>query len=45
MMANLVFNELTLIQSECGKIETRKTPNTDIFHAVYDFLTNAKLGL
>ena len=24
-----------LIQSECGKIRTRKTPNTDTFHAVY----------
>ena len=23
-----------LIQSECGKIRTRKTPNTDTFHAV-----------
>ena len=23
------------IQSECGKIWTRKTPNTDTFHAVY----------
>ena len=23
------------IQSECGKIRTRKTPNTDTFHAVY----------
>ena len=22
-------------QSECGKIRTRKTPNTDTFHAVY----------
>ena len=22
------------IQSECGKIQTRITPNTDIFHAV-----------
>ena len=22
------------VQSECGKIRTRKTPNTDIFHAV-----------
>ena len=22
------------IQSECGKIRTRKTPNTDTFHAV-----------
>ena len=25
---------LVRIQSECGKIRTRKTPNTDIFHAV-----------
>ena len=24
-------------QSECGKIRTRKTPNTDTFHAVYFF--------
>ena len=24
-----------LIQSKCGKIRTRKTPNTDTFHAVY----------
>ena len=23
------------IQSECGKIRTRKTPNTDTFHAVF----------
>ena len=23
------------IQSECGKIRSRKTPNTDTFHAVY----------
>ena len=23
------------IQSECGKIRTRKTPNTDTFQAVY----------
>ena len=23
------------IQSECGKMRTRITPNTDIFHAVY----------
>ena len=22
-------------QSECGKIRTRKTPNTDTFHAVF----------
>ena len=26
-----------LIQSECGKIRTRKTWNTDIFHAVLGF--------
>ena len=24
-----------LIQSECGKIRTRKTSNTDTFHAVF----------
>ena len=24
------------IQSECGEIRTRKTPNTDTFHAVHD---------
>ena len=24
---------LARIQSECGKIQTRKTPNTDAFHA------------
>ena len=24
------------IQSECGKIRTRKAPNTDIFHAVIE---------
>ena len=27
------FGLNTEIQSECGKIRTRKTPNTDIFHA------------
>ena len=27
-----------LILSECGKIRTRKTPNTDNFHAVYSCL-------
>ena len=27
------------IQSECGKIRTRKTPNTDIFHAVLTLVT------
>ena len=25
------------IQSECGKIWTRKTPNTNTFYAVFDF--------
>ena len=25
------------IQSECGKIRSRKTPNMDIFHAVFVF--------
>ena len=27
---------LVRIQSECGKIRTRITPNTDTFYAVYD---------
>ena len=27
---------LVCIQSECGKIRTRKTPNMDTFHAVMD---------
>ena len=31
------------IQSECGKIRTRKTPNTDTFYAV--FINNARLKL
>ena len=26
------------IQSNCGKLRTRKTPNTDTFHAVYNVL-------
>ena len=26
---------LVRIQSECGKIRTKKTPNTDTFHAVF----------
>ena len=31
-------NEVSLhIQSECGKIRTRKTPNTDTFYAVISF--------
>ena len=29
------YEEISLrIQSECGRIQTRKTPNTDTFHAV-----------
>ena len=28
------FTEYGEIQSECGKIQTRKTPNTGTFHAV-----------
>ena len=28
-----------LIQLKCGKIRTRKTPNTDTFHAVTSSLT------
>ena len=28
------------IQSECGKMRTRITPNTDAFHAVYNPGTN-----
>ena len=30
------------IQSECGKIRTRKIPNTDTFHAVCDDSCNMK---
>ena len=29
------YGEILRIQSECGKIRTRITPNTDTFHAVY----------
>ena len=32
------------IQSECGEIETRKTPNTDTFHAV-SVLLNLNLSI
>ena len=28
------YGEIQIIQSECGKIWTRKTPNTDTFHAI-----------
>ena len=31
-----VFLVSLRIQSECGKIPTRKTPNTDTFYAVFD---------
>ena len=30
------------VQSECGKMRTRKTPNTDTFHAVSVILKNTK---
>ena len=30
------------INSECGKIRTRKTPNTDTFYAVKSFITRIK---
>ena len=33
------YSASLLIQSKCGKIRTRKTPNTDNFHAVYSCLT------
>ena len=36
-----VITELLCIQSECGKIRTRITPNTDIFYAV---LVTALMG-
>ena len=29
------YGEIGDIQSECGKMRTRKTPNTDTFQAVY----------
>ena len=32
------------IQSECGKIRTRKTPNTDPFHAVLKISKNEKFS-
>ena len=30
------------IQSKCGKIRTRNTPNRDIFHAMLHFILNIK---
>ena len=33
------------IQSKCGKIQTRKTPNTDTFDAVYIFEKNEAIVL
>ena len=29
------FRPYLILQSECGKIQTRKTPNTDTFHAMW----------
>ena len=34
MIIIIIINNRIRIQSECGKIRTRKTPNTDTFHAV-----------
>ena len=31
------------IHSECGKIRTRKSPNTDIFHAVQSLFEESRL--
>ena len=36
------FVKSLCIQSECGKIRDRKTPNTDTFHAVNGILTGKK---
>ena len=30
----VIYGVSPRIQSKCGKIQTRKTPNTDTFHAV-----------
>ena len=36
------YGDIQSIQSECGKIRTRKTPNKDTFHKVYTFNHNRK---
>ena len=33
---NCQYSDLVRIQSECGKIGTRKTPNADTFRAMID---------
>ena len=35
------FSVSLRIQSDCGKIPTRKTPNADTFHAVYGTLVES----
>ena len=35
------YRESLRIQSECGKIRTRKTPNTDTFYAVLNYRVNS----
>ena len=37
---SIIYGVSLLIQSECGKIRTRITPNTDTFHAVKVFISN-----
>ena len=34
---------LVRIQSECGKIRTRKTPNTDTFHTVLNIQSTCQV--
>ena len=36
---------LVRIQSECGKLQTRITPNTDTFHAILACVSNGHLGI
>ena len=36
---------LVRIQSKCGKIRTRVTPNTETFHAVISFLKSSDLTI
>ena len=39
------YGEILRIQSKCGKIKTRKTPNMDTFHAVSSsFIESTKRG-
>ena len=38
LIFELIYSVNLRIQSECGKIRTRKTADTDIFYVVYAFL-------